>query len=34
MATLVSLDREAKTGGPDLEGALEQLVAELVLSRG
>jgi DNA polymerase-3 subunit delta len=33
MAQLVSLDRESKTGGQDLEPALEQLVAELVARR-
>jgi DNA polymerase-3 subunit delta len=34
LARLVRLDRDAKTGGPALEGSLELLVAELVAGRG
>jgi DNA polymerase III delta subunit len=30
LGRLVDLDRESKTGGPDVEPALEALVAELV----
>ncbi|HEY3109202.1 MAG TPA: hypothetical protein VGL23_10650, partial [Chloroflexota bacterium] len=34
LTRLVGLDRDAKTGGPELESSLELLVADLVAGRG